>query len=132
MYSSPVVETVLQLAITKNFVGSPHIDRFDESYQYAISFGDFTGGELCVETEQACGREVAVVNTKNKLVKVVGAFVPCINCLIKVFTRTEGSFIGCVGSLGNATRSYTSARTKSVALHRIALSMTPTLENPAE
>ena len=67
---------VLQLAITKNFMGSPHIDRFDETYQYAVSLGDFTGGELCIETELPCGREVAIVNTRNKLVKVVGVLVP--------------------------------------------------------
>jgi hypothetical protein len=38
------------IAITKNFVGSPHIDDRDQTYQYAISLGNFTkGGELCVD-----------------------------------------------------------------------------------
>ena len=36
------------LAITKNFVASPHVDKEDKSYQYAMSLGDFCGGgELC-------------------------------------------------------------------------------------
>ena len=38
------------IAVTKNFVASPHIDDRDQSFQYAVSLGDFTsGGELCVE-----------------------------------------------------------------------------------
>ncbi len=38
------------IAITKNFVGSPHIDDRDQTYQYALSLGNFThGGELCVD-----------------------------------------------------------------------------------
>jgi hypothetical protein len=39
-----------QVAVTKNFEGSPHIDARDASYQYATSLGSFAeGGELCVE-----------------------------------------------------------------------------------
>ena len=38
------------IAVTKNFVASPHIDDRDLSFQYAVALGDFTtGGELCVE-----------------------------------------------------------------------------------
>lgn len=32
------------IAVTKNFVSSPHIDDRDQSYQYALSLGDFEGG----------------------------------------------------------------------------------------
>ena len=42
------------IAVTKNFVASPHIDDRDQSFQYAISLGDFTGGgQLCVEGTRA-------------------------------------------------------------------------------
>ena len=36
------------LAITRNFVGSPHVDREDKSHQYAVSLGNWVGvgGEL--------------------------------------------------------------------------------------
>jgi hypothetical protein len=38
------------IAVTKNFVGSPHKDVLDQSHQYTTSLGDFTtGGQLCVE-----------------------------------------------------------------------------------
>ncbi|CAD7965065.1 unnamed protein product [Amoebophrya sp. A120] len=38
------------IAVTKNFIGSPHIDEFDQTFQFCASFGDFeNGGELCVE-----------------------------------------------------------------------------------
>ena len=38
------------IAVTKNFVGSPHVDNLDQTFQYTISLGSFTkGGELCVE-----------------------------------------------------------------------------------
>ena len=37
------------LAITRNFVGSPHVDREDTSHQYALALGDYgAGGELVV------------------------------------------------------------------------------------
>ena len=63
------------VAVTKNFVGSPHIDANDTSFQFAVSLGDFTeGGELCVENEQNPG-SVYVVNTHNKLAKVDGRYI---------------------------------------------------------
>ena len=36
---------------TKNFVGSPHVDVFDRSKQFAVSLGDVSGGELCVDED---------------------------------------------------------------------------------
>eukprot|EP00930_Biecheleria_cincta_P086656 TRINITY_DN75915_c0_g1_i1.p1 TRINITY_DN75915_c0_g1~~TRINITY_DN75915_c0_g1_i1.p1 ORF type:complete len:412 (+),score=65.80 TRINITY_DN75915_c0_g1_i1:109-1344(+) len=60
------------VAVTKNFVSSPHVDMNDRSYQFALSLGDFhSGGELCVE---ASHEEVLVVDTKAKLAKVDGRF----------------------------------------------------------
>ena len=60
------------IAVTKNFVGSPHVDMGDKTFQYAVSMGDFrSGGELCVE---ASPFEVFVVDTKNKIAKVDGRF----------------------------------------------------------
>ena len=54
--------------INKNFVGKPHRDKNDTSYQYACSLGDFEGGELhWIEGSrdfQAC--------TKNRWVKFDG------------------------------------------------------------
>ena len=62
------------IALSRGFRGSPHVDSKDSSYQYAISLGEFEGGELCVESG-AGGREIVVVNTKEKLAKVDGRFV---------------------------------------------------------
>ena len=31
------------VGFTKNFIGSPHIDRHDINYQYALSMGNFQG-----------------------------------------------------------------------------------------
>ena len=62
------------IAVTKNLVGSPHIDAGDISYQYAISLGDFSsGGYLCVECEDY--RRVMVVDTHNKMARIDGRFV---------------------------------------------------------
>eukprot|EP00041_Stephanoeca_diplocostata_P036856 m.1364155 g.1364155 ORF g.1364155 m.1364155 type:complete len:153 (+) comp24946_c0_seq36:1849-2307(+) len=60
------------IAVSKNFVGSPHVDSSDISYQYALSVGDFSaGGELCVEV---CPRTVAVITTKDRIARVDGRF----------------------------------------------------------
>ena len=75
------------IAVTKNFVASPHIDERDRTHQFAMSLGDFEGGELCVD-EEDCEAEggtgvqvaatssgehvVAVVNTRNRVAKVDG------------------------------------------------------------
>ncbi len=76
------------IAVTKNFIASPHIDDRDQSYQYAISLGDFTnGGQLCVEgwmsvnggdKEDDGGEEedyVNVVDTHNRIARVDGRHV---------------------------------------------------------
>lgn len=57
------------IAVTKNFRGSPHVDQFDRCEQLAVSLGDFTGGELCVEEDQ---ENVTVVDTHDRLAKVDG------------------------------------------------------------
>ena len=71
------------IAVTKNFVASPHIDDRDQSYQYALSLGSFEGGgELCVEGYQldVRGNEpevdyVNVIETKNCIARVDGRHV---------------------------------------------------------
>ena len=63
------------IAVTKNFVASPHIDHRDTTFQYAISLGDFTsGGELCVEGSDGSNGTnfVNVVSTKNSIARVDG------------------------------------------------------------
>jgi hypothetical protein len=60
------------LAVTKNFIGSPHVDMGDKTPQYAMALGDFSGGgELCVEMSPT---EVAVILTHNRLAQVDGRF----------------------------------------------------------
>ncbi len=51
-------------------IASPHIDDRDRSFQYAISLGDFQGGELCVEGRNH--NEINVVDTKNRIARVDG------------------------------------------------------------
>jgi hypothetical protein len=70
------------IAVTKNFVASPHIDDCDQTYQYAISLGEFeSGGELCVEgyraeSESETGQNfVNVVETRNRIARVDGRHV---------------------------------------------------------
>ena len=57
------------IAVTRNFVGSPHIDQFDQCEQLAISLGEFEGGELCVEED---AHTVAVHETRGRIAKVDG------------------------------------------------------------
>ena len=60
------------LALSKNFVSSPHTDRNDLSVQYLLSLGDFSnGGELCIEEDPFL---VTVINTHNRLAKCDGRF----------------------------------------------------------
>ena len=64
-----------RLAVTKNFTGSPHVDKDDVTFQYALSLGDFAesgGGELVVESES--GDERWVVETRNRVARVDGRF----------------------------------------------------------
>ena len=59
------------LAITRNFVGSPHVDGEDKSHQYALALGDYgEGGELCVESEDGATRWV--VDTRDSIARVDG------------------------------------------------------------
>jgi hypothetical protein len=59
------------IAVTHNFVASPHIDVKDQNYQYAVALGDFIGGgQLCVEAEH--GDSVKIINTKNRIAKLDG------------------------------------------------------------
>ena len=59
------------VALSRNFRGSPHVDTYDISYQWAISLGEFEGGELCVESG---ADEVSVVTTRNRAAKVDGRY----------------------------------------------------------
>ena len=60
------------MAITMNFVGSPHVDMNDTGPQYALSLGSFAnGGELCVEVDPLT---VALVETKGRLAHIDGRF----------------------------------------------------------
>lgn len=60
------------IAVSKNFLGSPHRDRNDKSVQYALSLGDFDGGgELCVEEGPFV---VRAFTTRNRLVCIDGRF----------------------------------------------------------
>jgi len=60
-------QTYTSLAVSKCFVGSPHIDTYDRAPQYALSLGDFHGGSLMVE---AGPREVVAVDTHGRMAKV--------------------------------------------------------------
>lgn len=62
-----------RIAVTKDFQGSPHIDASDVTYQYAISLGEFTGGELCVEGDSP--DEVHIVSTHDRVARVDGRYV---------------------------------------------------------
>jgi len=66
------------VAVTKNFVNSPHCDVADTTFQYVCSFGDFAlpGGQLAVvgpsdDEDVWC---VNVVNTKNRIARVDGRY----------------------------------------------------------
>ena len=57
------------LALSKGFRGSPHVDTYDITYQWALSLGDFEGGALCVESAYS---EVRVVDPPGLAAKVDG------------------------------------------------------------
>lgn len=61
------------IAVSKNFRGSPHVDKNDVSVQYALSLGDFdeAGGKLCVEEDAFL---VHALNTRGRLVCIDGRF----------------------------------------------------------
>ena len=61
------------LAVTRGFLGSPHVDREDVTHQYAMALGDYgDGGELVVESED--GRARWVVDTRGKMARFDGRF----------------------------------------------------------
>ena len=59
------------VALSYGFRGSPHVDTYDISYQWAVSLGAFEGGQLCIESAPD---EVSVVNTHGCAAKVDGRF----------------------------------------------------------
>ena len=60
------------LAVTCNFVGSPHIDTQNSGPFYGMALGDFwDGGALCVELNPMA---VAAVDTRHRLGKVDGRY----------------------------------------------------------
>jgi len=61
------------IAVSRNFRGSPHIDKNDISVQYALSLGEFDerGGKLCVEESPL---QVRAFNTRGRIVCFDGRF----------------------------------------------------------
>lgn len=59
------------IAVTKQFEGSPHIDTENVAPFYGLALGDFTGGEICVESDAL---EVTQVETRRRLGKIDGRF----------------------------------------------------------
>ena len=56
-------------AVTKNLVGSPHVDQFDTTHQLVAAVGEYEGGELCVDEGP---RRLAGVETRNRVARVDG------------------------------------------------------------
>ncbi|KAL7543541.1 hypothetical protein ACHAXR_012846 [Thalassiosira sp. AJA248-18] len=61
------------VAVTHNFVGSPHIDKQNCGPFYGFAVGDFEEGTGNIMVE-CSARVVAAVNTKNSMAKVDGRF----------------------------------------------------------
>ena len=59
------------LAVTKDFVGSPHIDNHDQTFQHVIAFGDFEGGMLCAESDED-GTETLAIDVRNRFGRIDG------------------------------------------------------------
>lgn len=85
------------VAVTHNFVGSPHIDKQNIGPFYGFSVGDFEEGTgpLMVECS---ARVVAAVNTKNRMARVDGRFPHWVgpydsktNRYSLIFYRTQGA-----------------------------------------
>ena len=62
--------TFTSIQVNRNFLGKPHRDKGDRSYQYALSLGSFTGGELLIETDNP--QKLAMLETKDRLSKCDG------------------------------------------------------------
>lgn len=69
------------IAVTKNFIGSPHIDELDQTPQLVASFGQFGSsgdGQLCVEDWIDGSSPKSILyrcETRNRVAKVDGRFV---------------------------------------------------------
>ena len=59
------------LAITKAFVGSPHIDNHDTTFQHVIAVGNFEGGMLCAEADED-GTETMAIDVRNRFGRIDG------------------------------------------------------------
>ena len=59
------------IAVTKQFEGSPHIDTENVAPFYGLSLGNFTGGEVCVESGPF---EVTYVETSRRLGQIDGRY----------------------------------------------------------
>uniref|UniRef100_A0A7S2RKY0 Uncharacterized protein n=1 Tax=Mucochytrium quahogii TaxID=96639 RepID=A0A7S2RKY0_9STRA len=77
------------IAVTKNFLGSPHTDRSDVTFQYAIGLGEYDGGALVVEDDSDL-MLLHAVDTKNKVAKVDGR---CVHWVRKFTGRVRYSLI---------------------------------------
>ena len=68
---SEFAEAYTAIAVTKQFEGSPHIDTENVAPFYGLALGDFTGGEICVESDAL---EVTQVETRRRLGKIDGRY----------------------------------------------------------
>jgi len=59
------------LAITKAFVGSPHVDNHDKTFQHVIALGNFEGGMLCCEAD-GYGTETLAIDVRNRFGRIDG------------------------------------------------------------
>ena len=59
------------LAVTKQFEGSPHIDTENVAPFYGLGLGEYTGGFICVESEDD-GMHVNEVDTQGRLGRIDG------------------------------------------------------------
>jgi len=59
------------IAMTKQFVGSPHIDTENIGPFYGLALGNFDGGQICVESTPF---EVVEMDTHNRIGKIDGRF----------------------------------------------------------
>lgn len=48
--------------VNDNYTSAPHKDKGNEGDSFTVSFGDFTGGELCMETQEG----IVQINTKHR------------------------------------------------------------------
>jgi len=58
------------IQVNRNFLGKPHCDSKDRSYQYALSLGDFSGGKLMIETDDP--ERLTMLDTRGRLTKCDG------------------------------------------------------------